>query len=305
MAKLEQKIIELLKPKRSMPISNLIHEIHKITGVEKNKVETRINKLLKQGKLNLKNKTISILNETELFTCKKCGRHVSIETMNKVKDTCPYCKQKTSFFDAIEKFGEFESDFQEFVMEELLKEKTDYTDPLENYDDKIQESLDWHDSAAKYYFSYRVLIYLGFTKQAYNMLCFCIEKLLKIHIKLKTNSFDYTHNLKLLFSKSKLNKKDYSLIEDLCNNLVYNDLRYEFDITSNKITLLHEDLDKEFSNLSLEIIKLINKSYNTNICYGHWDSLKQVFLRQDKKYKHTFLKRALESYDKIQRFDFT
>jgi rubrerythrin len=41
------------------------------------------------------------------MSCKKCGARLSIGEVEEAKDTCPFCKQKTSWFSEPEFFGVF------------------------------------------------------------------------------------------------------------------------------------------------------------------------------------------------------
>lgn len=165
-----------------------------------------------------------------------------------------------------------------------------------------QEEFDWHTSAVKYYESARILLFFGYSKQGISLLCLSIEKLLKIYICLKDNqNISYTHDLKRLFTKSGLTKEDFPIIHKTCNNFTYSKIRYDFDAITNDINLVHKELNKEFMRLSNLIIDAYNKKYHCQVNYRvHFN-----MVHQNRKYKEYCLKRALKSYDKTLRIDFT
>jgi len=170
-----------------------------------------------------------------------------------------------------------------------------------------QQDLDWYTSARKYYQSFRILSFLGYTKQALNALCTSIEKFLKHIIMLdkgiteKETKNNYRHDLKKLFKDSNVNSDDFKIINSLCNQLDYNNIRYEFEATTNSIVLHHKELDDEMMKISKHVICLINKKYGVTIGYFESDGIP----RQYRKYKKYFLKRAFKSYDRTGRIDFT
>jgi hypothetical protein len=171
----------------------------------------------------------------------------------------------------------------------------------------IQLELDWHQSAYKYYQSSRILSFLGYSKQSINALCTSIEKFLKILIIIRNNKSEtdvkgeYMHNLKKLFEDSSLDpQKEFQIISYVCNEFQYNKIRYEFEPITNNLNLYHDKLDKEIIKLSNKIIDLMNHKHNSSISYSYY-----TIIRQDKKYKDYFLRRALKSFDKTRRIDYT
>lgn len=83
------------------------------------------------------------------FACKLCGSKISVETMNKVKGVCPYCKQRTSFVSSPEAFGfedeDDDNDFKSFMMQEMLREQVGYTDfdPDEHPEEQMKNIVNY------------------------------------------------------------------------------------------------------------------------------------------------------------------
>lgn len=169
-----------------------------------------------------------------------------------------------------------------------------------------QDELDWHMSAGKYYQSFRILVYLGYTKQALSQLLISIEKSLKILIAIPNNlskeelKNKYGHNLLKLLQESNLKEKEFETIFKVCNTFEYNDLRYEFELVGNGINVALKKLDEEIHSLSRKIITEFNKKHNTRCNIGRFPTN-----MQDRKYKSHFQKMALTKSDKILRFDMT
>jgi len=169
-----------------------------------------------------------------------------------------------------------------------------------------QDELDWHMSAAKYYQSFRILVYLGYTKQALSQLLISIEKYLKVLITIPNNLSSeevkkgYGHDLLKLLEKSNLKIEEFETIFNVCNTYKYNDLRYEFDLVGNGINVSLKKLDEEIHSLSKKVIEEYNKKHKTRCLTNRWPNISQ-----DKKYKDHFLKMSLAKRDKILRFDMT
>ena len=107
-----------------------------------------------------------------------------------------------------------------------------------------QEERDWHKSAIKYYQSYRILQFLGYTKQGLNMLLTSVEKLLKTLIAIRLNLSEkelrerYNHSLKRLLADSNLDEKEFPNIFGISNKFQYNKIRYEFEVIPNIINTI-------------------------------------------------------------------
>lgn len=170
----------------------------------------------------------------------------------------------------------------------------------------LDNSMDWKDSAVKCYQSCRILNFFGYTKQSESLICISIEKFLKLYVSIINNLTEenlkkkFQHNLKHLFSDSKLSSKQFPIIYAICMKFNYNESRYDFIGRTNELNVVHKDLDKEIKMLFELIVKKLNSKYNVNIRKDYW-----LKVRQDRKYKEYCLKRALKGRDTILRADFT
>ena len=169
-----------------------------------------------------------------------------------------------------------------------------------------QEERDWHKSAIKYYQSYRILQFLGYTKQGLNMLLSSVEKLLKTLIAIRLNLSEkelrerYNHSLKRLLADSNLDEKEFPNIFGISNKFQYNKIRYEFEVIPNIINLNLRELDAEIKKISRLVMMAYNKKHHTCANPEYWP-IKNQYL----KYKEYFLNRALKGRDDILRIDCT
>lgn len=167
-----------------------------------------------------------------------------------------------------------------------------------------EKTFEWYLSSKKYYQCFRVCHFLGFTKQAYNLLCISIEKLLKTRISLvnglheSTLRSEYGHNIKVLFSDNKLKSSEYKILHNLCMNLKYNEIRYEFELA---ITLDHllDQLDKEIRTLAKDVAVKFNEVFNKNLKEDSWELPPQTW-----KYQTQFLEKAMKRKQKRLNVDF-
>ena len=168
------------------------------------------------------------------------------------------------------------------------------------------EEIDWLSSSRKYYHAFRILLFLGYTKQAENLLLISIEKFLKTYLSIRNNKSEeelkkeYRHNLKTLFFAAKLNLQKYTLIQKICEKADYNRIRYKNVAVVNELNLLTDQIENEIKYLNEDVILMLNQKYKTNLVKENWPNPKQ-----DRKYKAYFLKMALKGRDKIYRIDFT
>jgi len=169
-----------------------------------------------------------------------------------------------------------------------------------------EDYLDWQDSAAKHYGCFRTLLFLGYTKQAMQLLCLSVEKFLKLYVSLKYKLNEeqiktkYGHGLKKLFADTLLDKTEYNFIHQTCEKFEYNSLRYDFEGIGNGANFVLPEIETEIKKLSRETILLFNNKYKARVIVDRWPNI-----RQDRKYKKYFLERALRGKNTSLSMDFT